>query len=69
MLMALSHKVEEDETRQCENDSLLSYCAHSICLLVIVSVLEKKKKSLRGSAALWPLKLNMNGFDRALLKK
>lgn len=68
LLITLSHDTVKDETRQYENDSLLSYRAHSIYLLGdCVSV--TKKKSLRGSAGLWPLKLNIAGFDRPLLKK
>lgn len=64
MLITLSHDTVKDETRQYENDSLLSYRAHSIYLLGdCVSV--TKKKSLRGSAALW----HIAGFDGPLLKK
>lgn len=69
MLITLSHDTVKDETRQYENDSLLSYRAHSIYLLGDCVSVTKKKKSLRGSAALWPLKLNIDGFDRPLLKK
>lgn len=43
MLITLSHDTVKDETRQYENDSLLSYRAHSIYLLGdCVSVTKKK---------------------------
>lgn len=47
MLITLSHDTVKDETRQYENDSLLSYCAHSIYLLGDCVSVTKKKKSAR----------------------